>query len=494
MSTVVTDTRVARSSDRILALPEKARQRPRAAFAAVLGLAALLYLAGLGRSSLFVDEVFSWNASRHGWSGIGDAVRGAEVTPPLYYVGLHVWLVLTGADSEWLMRLPSAFAGVGFVAATGWLGTTVADRRTGLTAAGLAALSPLALQYAQEVRAYIFVMLAVAITAAAAIRLTQEPDRRRWLVITMAAGATAILLHYTAALVLGPLAVWVFTQRQVDTRRRVAVAAAFALPLLALLPLLATQLGEGHHDKTADAYARITSTGLLRLVATPFDGRAIDGMMLSYQLGFLALVDAVALLALADRFRPFRTRWLLVGACVVPIVAIIVVSAFVNPFAITRYTAVATPFMVVSIALVVWQAPRAMGLALLGIALASSGLGIGAAQTANGQWPDLRTAMRETAQRAQKGDVIAGLNNVQFEGAQDYYDARNGVRTRGFPSAQDALRSPSARRALRRGKRVFLVSWPPLPIDAAVRKARARVADDRRYDGIYRVQVAEVRR
>ena len=65
MSTVVPDTRIerVRITDRVFGLPsEHARKRPRAAFAAVLALAALVFLAGIGRSSLFIDEVFSWNA------------------------------------------------------------------------------------------------------------------------------------------------------------------------------------------------------------------------------------------------------------------------------------------------------------------------------------------------------------------------------------------------------------------------------------------------
>jgi hypothetical protein len=275
----------------------------------------------------------------------------------------------------------------------------------------------------------------------------------------------------------------------------VAVTAAFALPLLALLPLLATQLDAGHHDTTVDAYARITSTGLLRLVATPFDGRALDGMMLSYQLGFLALVDAVALLALADRFRHVSARWLLVGTCVLPLVAIIGVSALVNPFAITRYTAVGTPFMLVTIALVAWRSPRALGIGLLAVAVVASVLGVGAAQTARGQWPDVRSAMRDTAGRQRPGDVIVGLNNVQFGGASEYYDEREDVHTRGFPNAVAAMDSEPARRALRRGRTVFVVSWPPvLPGEfrRTVARAGATVRSERQFGGIYPVQVNEV--
>lgn len=499
MSTVVPEPHVARSSDRILALPEHARRRPRAALAIVVGAAAVVYLAGLGRSSLFIDEVFSWNASRHGLAGVGDAVRGAEVTPPLYYVLLHFWLALTGASGEAALRLPSALAGLGFVAAVGWLGTVVADRRVGFTAAVLAALSPLALQYAQEVRAYIFVMLAVTVAAAAVVRLSQAPERRRWLALAMAACAVAVLLHYTAVLVLFPLSLWLLRQRQVPLPARVAVGAAGLVPFLALVPLLQDQLAAGHHNAEADAYAKITPVGLLRLFATPFDGRALSGMTLAYELGLLALVDAVALLAFADRFRKLPTRWMLVGACVLPLVVVLLVSSFMQPLALTRYTAVAAPFMLVVIATVVLRVPRPLGGALLALAVVAGVLGIAAAQTPHGQWPDVRAAMASAGERWRPGDVVVGLENFAFPASMSYYERALPARApapAGFYSAWDALRSRPARRALAAGHRVWVVSSPPADyteLRTAARGRHAVVGDEWHFGGSYPVQLDLVR-
>jgi hypothetical protein len=78
MTTIVSETGVARYPRRVLVRPvEAARNRPRAAILSVLGLATLVYLSGLGRSSLFIDEVFSWNASNHGLDGVNTAVQQA---------------------------------------------------------------------------------------------------------------------------------------------------------------------------------------------------------------------------------------------------------------------------------------------------------------------------------------------------------------------------------------------------------------------------------
>jgi mannosyltransferase len=499
MASAVTETRVARSADRILALPERARRRPWLPFALIVGLGAVVILAGLGRSSLFIDEVFSWNASNDGVSGIVEAVQQQEVTPPLYYVILHAWIALTGAESEWALRLPSALAGIGLVAAVAWLGTLVGGRRTGAVAGLLAALSPLVLQYAQEVRAYVFVMLAVTLAAAAALKLAAEPRRRRWLVLMVASAATAVLLHYTAILVVFPLAVWLLRQDEVPRAARIGLVAATALPFLVLVPLLLIQLGAGHHNAEANAYARITPLGLLRLFATPFDGRALDGMTISYELGLLALVDALALLAFADRFRHLRTRWLLVGACVLPLLAVLVVSAFLQPLALTRYTAVAAPFMLVAIGVVVLRVPRAIGAVLLVLAIAAGGLGVAGAQTSGGQWPDVRGAMTGVADRWRPGDVVVGLENLAFSGAMTYYDRSLPARapaSAGFFSAHDALQSPSARRALAAGHRVWVVSSPPTDptaLRAAAAEQDADVRSQRQYGGSYPVQVDEIR-
>ncbi len=216
-------------------------------------------------------------------------------------------------------------------------------------------------------------------------------------------------------------------------------------------------------------------------------------MMPSYQLGFLALVDAVALLALGDRFRHVRGRWLLVAASTLPVAGIVVISALVNPFAITRYTAVAAPFMLVSVAVVAWRVPRTLGVGLIGVALLASVIGTVGAQMSGGQWPDTRAATADVGAAARPGDLVAGVTNLQFFNANAYYDARNGITTRGFASTQAALASPDAQRALDGGGRVFLLSWPPVPgLRQTVADAGARVRTTREYGGTYHVQVAEV--
>jgi 4-amino-4-deoxy-L-arabinose transferase-like glycosyltransferase len=500
MSTIASETRVARRSpSRVLAMPaEQARRRPRAAVLLILGFAAVVYLSSLGRSSFFIDEIFSWNASNHGLDGVSAAVHKQEVTPPLYYVLMHLWISVTGAESEFALRLPSALAGVAFVGASMWLGSVVVGPRVALVTGLLTALSPLTLLYAQEVRAYIFVMLAVTVAAAAAIKFTQEPERRRWLVLAVAASTVSVLLHYTAVLVLGPLSLWMLTQTQLPLRSRLAVGAAVAVPFLLLVPLLLGQLSEGHQSGGNNAYAKITPIGLLKLAATPWDGRALSGMSISYELGFLALVDAVALIAFADAFRRLKTRWLLVGAAMLPVLAIVAVSALFTPMALTRYTAVAAPFMLVAVAVAIVRMPKAIGISLLSVALAAGVIGIGAANTSRGQWPDVRGAMQDVSAKWQKGDAVVGLANLAFNDAMSYYQRELPAAApmpKGYFSTYDAMRAPEVRKALDNCKNVYVVSSPPVnPADLYPQAGEngGQVLTEQQWGGAYPVQVNRV--
>jgi 4-amino-4-deoxy-L-arabinose transferase-like glycosyltransferase len=429
---------------------------------------------------------------------VNTAVHQAEVTPPLYYVLLHLWITVTGAGSEFMLRLPSALAGIALVGAVMWFGRVVADIRAGLIAGILTALSPLVLQYAQEIRAYVFVMLAVTIAAAATIKAVQEPDKRRWLTLAVGSTALAVLLHYTAVLVLFPVFLWAVRQKELSVKGRLALGAAVAVPFVALIPLMLVQVGAGHHNIAADAYAKITPVGLLKLAGTPWDGRALGGMSITYELGFLVLVDALALLAFGDVFRRVRGRWLLVAASVLPILLIVGVSALKHPMALTRYAAVAVPFMLVAIGVVISRLPQAMGVALMAVAVVASVIGIVAAQLPSGQWPDARGAFADTAHRWRSGDVVVGLNNFAYPDSMDFYADRlpaGAGGAKGYYTSYDAFNAPQVKRALKDCKRVFVVSSPPAnPEDVYGMAAqnRARVIGERQWGGAYPVQVNTV--
>jgi mannosyltransferase len=78
---------------------------------------------------------------------------GMDVHPPGYFVLLHVWMAVAGR-SEFALRYSSVVFSVLTVALLVRFGRELGGRRVGWVAGGLAALSPLYVTYAQEVRMY----------------------------------------------------------------------------------------------------------------------------------------------------------------------------------------------------------------------------------------------------------------------------------------------------------------------------------------------------
>jgi len=78
--------------------------------------------------------------------------------PPLYFIILHFWIGLFGS-SEIVLRAPAAIFGVLSVLIIYWLGCTLFNRRVGLIASFLSAISFEHIYYAQQVRHYSLLLL-----------------------------------------------------------------------------------------------------------------------------------------------------------------------------------------------------------------------------------------------------------------------------------------------------------------------------------------------
>jgi mannosyltransferase len=435
------------------------------ALAGIAALATAVFSFGLGSSSFFLDEIYTWYTVRGDLGDLRSHLVEQEVAPPLYYLLLHGWVLLTGADSETALRLPSVAAGVALVAAVYWLGALVGGRRAGLLSAGLAAVSPTVLLYAQQTRAYVWAMLAVTVAVAAAIEAVRGRSTS-WLVAAGAAGAVAVLTHYTAMLVVAPVAVWVLLREDAFIlRTRLLFAGALVAPLLALAPLVVEQMGRGHQAWT-DAFGRLNVENVLRLIGTPFDGR-FDGISaLGRQAGAAVVIVAVAILAGGERLLGIRDRRLVAAAAVVPIVAVIFTSAVVHPVALGRYTAVAAPFALVAIGVVAVHVQRVLGGLLVGVTLVLSVVGVLAASRSEGRYPDTRGTIETVAERWRDGDVIVGVNLFAYPDALAFYAGRMipapGREIHNHATFAAAFDAPDIVRATRRRARIWLAADPPV--------------------------------
>ena len=118
----------------------------------VLILAAALRCYRLDGQSLWYDEGVSAFMTTRGPVEIARAAA-ADIHPPLYYWLLAGWAVPFG-NGEIALRALSVVLGTASVWVVWRLGRALYGEAVGLTAAALLAISPLAVQYSQEVRMY----------------------------------------------------------------------------------------------------------------------------------------------------------------------------------------------------------------------------------------------------------------------------------------------------------------------------------------------------
>jgi mannosyltransferase len=213
-----------------------------------------LRLFHLGTQSLWYDEGYSVYLAG---KSLGQLTweTANDIQPPLYYYLLHFWLRAFGT-SEAGVRSLSLLFGVLSLPLFYLLARRLFDERTGWVAAGLAALSPLHLWYAQETRMY---TLLVALTLASSyllwLALTEaRPAARRWLWAGWAvATVLALYTHYFAAFVVvfqvicAILAWWRQAQRTGATRVYEPLA-ALIIVVLAYTPWLPFLLGRYGSD------------------------------------------------------------------------------------------------------------------------------------------------------------------------------------------------------------------------------------------------------
>ena len=126
----------------------------------ILIVATAVRILGLGNTDLWGDEAFSVMTSLGPPSKLLGILATSEPHPPLYPFMLAAWLRLFGS-SEFVARLPSAFAGIASVAVAASLARSFApsaNRRVTMLTAAIAgllvALNPFQVWYSQEARMY----------------------------------------------------------------------------------------------------------------------------------------------------------------------------------------------------------------------------------------------------------------------------------------------------------------------------------------------------
>jgi Dolichyl-phosphate-mannose-protein mannosyltransferase len=421
-------TSVSFSLPRVRGQPRPAR--PSAAVWALVGallLAAFNFFWGLGSPSYFTDEVFSIEHSLPSLGDIVHVVDRTELNPWGYFFLLHGWLHAVGSQAPWVTRLPSAIVGVLLVGAVFWTARAFVGVGAAAGAALICAFNPVVLQYAQEVRMYVFAMLAVTVAVGATVRALGRPAHAaHWLALGAIGAILSMWFHYTAAFVVVPLCAWVATRQALGLRARAIYVTVCSASGLALIPIFREQ----HHRMPNGGVTRLatlTVNNVLRVLGAPFSAvpSALVGRLVA-GINVFSIIALVAGLAVAARLLTLREslveRWLLFGVAFAPTIAVLVGGVLGTGIVTSRYIAVGTPLLAIAFAAAIASLPRPPAIALAAAMLVVAAWGVVRTHTSSGFWPSARQAIEYVDAKRESGDVVLTSSTTAPQSYQYYVE------------------------------------------------------------------------
>jgi len=286
---------------------------------------------------LWYDETFTVHVARLPLDRMMQAVAG-DVHPPLWYVVEWAMVRLLG-ESAWAVRLPALLFGLASVYLTYRLALALGhERKTALWAAGLLALMPAQVYYAQEARMYTLIEFCVLLAVLGLV------ECRFYL---MCVGLLGVVYTHNLgvlfALVIGLLALW----RERKTALWAVVSAGVTV-LLYWLPWLTITL------RQVQAVG-----GGFWIQASSLGGYLLPLYRLTLGMGAVGFVEqhaamAAAGLAALALWAAVRAReWVIISLAMVlgPAMALVLISELWRPLYLERVFLVSLPFLMILVAL-----------------------------------------------------------------------------------------------------------------------------------------------
>lgn len=196
------------------------------------GFALRLY--GLGRESLWYDELLQLDIAQGPLGQLAPRLRGHSGVP-LDYIISHFWIML-GRGDAWV-RVPALVAGVLSVALAYRVGRALLGYPTALIFSLLLALSPFHIQYSQEARPYALVVLGGLLLVYGFWQLEQT-GRWRYAIALQVGVLIATLAHIFALVLIVALLLFLAVDGLFFRRGRHTLLTTVALLGSLLLPLL----------------------------------------------------------------------------------------------------------------------------------------------------------------------------------------------------------------------------------------------------------------
>jgi mannosyltransferase len=250
------------------AVPRSARRfelrAPDALVAAVV-LLVLLAVSAYVRTrsisgSFWMDEGLSVGIASHPLGDIPGVLR-EDGSPPLYYMGLHLWMQVFGRE-ETVVHWFSLIFSLLTIPAALWAGWSLWGKRAGYIGAAICALNPFLTSYGEEARMYSLLALLALVATACFLHAFVYRRGRRWVILYGVFQALMLYTHnwgifYGIGAFLGLALIW----WRSEERKALAIDGliGFAIPAVLFLPWLPTLLYQTGH--TAAPWGRAPRFG-----------------------------------------------------------------------------------------------------------------------------------------------------------------------------------------------------------------------------------------
>ena len=370
------------------------------------------------RQSFFGDELFTYEiATRGPLHAVLDGVRSSlEISPPLYFIVAWGFGKL-GDPFVWL-RVPSLLAGVATVPLIYLLGARTVGRSAAFVGAAMFAISPLAVFYATEARAYSWMTLLVVLSTLSLLRAVETPHWGWWMALALF-DAGAMLSHYTSIFIIATQALWALFTHRARMRQLVLTHLAAAFLLVPWLPgLLQDQAARAQRPPRME----FTTQSSLRTVGQIAAGQpyvrlsALPGTPALWLVGValgIGLLGRVWRLGSARPARgPSALVWLL---ALVPAICALAYSTAGDNLFVARNLFSSLPMVVLAMAALLVALPRRIGAVALVLAFTGVGLGTVATFDAATHRPPYDQAAEFINSRARPGDVVLELQAIRGE-------------------------------------------------------------------------------
>lgn len=172
----------------------------RLAIFTIIALGFALRLHGLGRESLWYDELLQLDIAQDSLTSILPQLPRHSAVPLDYFIS-HFWIL--GGRSETWVRLPAALLGALTLPWLYLLGRRLLDGQSSLVFTAMLAISPIHIRYSQEVRPYALLILGLVLAGYSFWQLRQT-GRRRYAISLQLGVLFLALAHFFAIVIFIP--------------------------------------------------------------------------------------------------------------------------------------------------------------------------------------------------------------------------------------------------------------------------------------------------